>query len=82
MWVPPDPETDPSLQVGDAIGHIVDSTPLHEPFVGMNRELKQVLADKVMVEDWIPSASVRKNNRPSVDSLPSPKIAIKYYSIL
>lgn len=65
-WVPTDASADLHLQAGDAIGYVVAGTQLQEALVGYEAELKQVLPKKLMVADWIPSASVRKSNRPSV----------------
>ena len=64
-WVP-EARANQYLEVGDPIGYILHAGRLHEPLVGLEEDLKQVLSKKVMVADWIPSASVRKSNRPPV----------------
>ena len=65
-WVPANATADPHLQAGDAVGYVAESTPLQEALVGYEAEVKLALSKRVMVADWIPSASVRKSNRPSV----------------
>ena len=65
-WVPADATADQHLEAGDAIGYVVEGTPLQESLVGYEAELKHALAKRLLVADWIPSASVRKSNRPPV----------------
>ena len=54
------------MEAGDAIGYVVEGTQLQESLVGYEAELKQAVSKRLLVADWIPSASVRKSNRPSV----------------